>query len=143
MAVAGASHGVISIGTELGGTGTATPECLRICEAGVRRVLRHLGVWQSAVPPDEAPAVSTRLLTAPSWDYFTHAPEDGVFGPRFELGDEAEAGQLAGFMHEPTTPGLAPVPVRFEVPGLVVCTRVPGRTKRRDCLFHLGVDLDG
>ena len=140
--VAAARHGVVSIGTEMGGTGTVTPECLRICEAGVRRVLRHVGVWRGAVSPDEAPAVATRLLTAPSWDYFTHAPEDGVFEPRFELGDEAEAGQLAGFMHEPATPGLAPEPVRFEVSGLVVCKRIPGRTNRGDCLFHLGVDLD-
>ena len=143
MAATAARHGVISIGTEMGGTGTVTPECLRICEAGVRRVLRHLGVWQGAVSPDEAPAVASRLLTAPSWDYFTYAPEDGVFEPRFELGDEVETGQLAGFMHEPATPGLAAVPVRFEVPGLVVCKRVPGRTNRGDCLFHLGVDLDG
>ena len=135
-------HGVISIGTEMGGTGTVTPECLRVCEAGVRRVLRHVGVWHGAVSPDEAPAVTSRLLAAPSWDYFTHAPEDGVFEPRCELGDEVETGQIAGFLHEPATPGLAPVPVRFEVSGLVVCKRVPGRTVRGDCLFHLGVDPD-
>ena len=142
MAATAARHGVISIGTEMGGTGTVTPECLRICEAGVRRVLRHIGVWQGAVSPDEAPAVATRLLTAPSWEFFTHAPEDGVFEPCFELGDEVEPGQLAGFMHEPATPGLAPVPVRFEVPGVVICKRVPGRSNRGDCLFHLGAGLD-
>ena len=141
-AASAADHGVISIGTEMGGTGTVTPECLRICEGGVRRVLRHLGVWHGAVGPDEAPAVESRVLTAPSWEYFTYAPEDGLFEPRAELGDEVEAGQLAGFMHEPATPGFEPVPVHFEVPGVVICKRVPGRSERGDCLFHLGVDLE-
>ena len=142
-AAATANRGAIWIGTEMGGSGTVTRECLRICEGGTHRVLRHLGVWRGAVSTDEAPAVASRLLTAHSWDYFTYAPEDGLFEPRAELGDEVEAGQLAGFMHEPATPGLAQVPVHFEVAGLVVCTRVPGRTERGDCLFHLGVDLDG
>ena len=135
-AAATANRGAIWIGTEMGGSGTVTRECLRICEGGTHRVLRHLGVWRGAVSTDEAPAVASRLLTAHSWDYFTYAPEDGLFEPRAELGDEVEAGQLAGFMHEPATPGLAPVPVHFEVAGLVVCTRVPGRTERGDCLFH-------
>ena len=137
-----ASHGVISIGTEMGGSGTVTPDCLRICEGGVRRVLRHLGVWRGAIGADEAPAVESRMLTAPSWEYFVYAPDDGLFEPRVELGDEVEPGQLAGYMHEPATPGRAPSPVHFEAGGVVICKRIPGRTERGDCLFHLGTDLE-
>ena len=139
---AAARHGVIALGTEMGGTGTVTPECLRVCEGGVRRVLRHLGVWQGPVGPNEAPAVETRVLTAHSWDYFTYAPEDGLFEPKVELGDEVEAGQLAGLVHEPETPWRAPAEVRFDVAGVVICKRIPGRTERGDCLFHLGTDLE-
>jgi hypothetical protein len=29
---------------------------------------------------------------------------------------------------------------RFAHAGLVICKRVPGRTERGDCLFHLGSD---
>ena len=62
-AAATANRGAIWIGTEMGGSGTVTRECLRICEGGTHRVLRHLGVWRGAVSTDEAPAVASRLLT--------------------------------------------------------------------------------
>lgn len=139
---AAAAHGVISIGTEMGGSGTVTPECLRICEGGVRRVLRHLDVWHGAVSPNDAPAAESRILTAPSWDFFVYAPEDGLFEPRVELGDEVEPGQLAGLLHEPASPGREPTPVQFEAAGIVICKRIPGRSERGDCLFHLGTDLE-
>ena len=90
-----ARHGVVPLGTEMGGTGTITPECLRICEAGVRRVLRHIGVWRGPGPvgTDEQPAVEPRMLAAESWEFFTYASEDGLFEPLVELGDEVKAGQ--------------------------------------------------
>lgn len=134
-------RGVLSLGTEMGGSGTVTPECLRICEAGVRRVLRQVGVWHGPVGPDETPAVETRLLAAASWDFFTYASEDGLFEPLVELGDEVEAGQPAARIHTPETPWRAPAEVCFDSGGVVVCKRVPGRTERGDCLFHLGADL--
>jgi predicted deacylase len=64
-----------------------------------------------------------------------------LFQPVAELGDEVEKGQLAGFIHSPETPWAEPAEIRFEAAGLVVCKRVPGRTERGDCLFHLGADL--
>ena len=33
--------------------------------------------------------------------------------------------------------------VPFAHDGLVLCRRVPGRTARGDCLFHLGTDTTG
>src|SRR5258708_32668570 len=42
--------GLITIGTEMGGGGTVSPEALAICRRGVRNVLPHLGV----PPPDRA-----------------------------------------------------------------------------------------
>jgi hypothetical protein len=132
---------VVPLGTEMGGTGTVTPECLRICEAGVWRVLRETGAWHGAVGEGETPAVEPRMLTATSWEFFTYASEDGLFEPLAELGDEVEGGQLAAFIHAPETPWRAPAEVRFDTGGVVVCKRVPGRTERGDCLFHLGADM--
>jgi len=138
---AAARHNVVPLGTEMGGTGTVTPECLRICEAGVRRVLREIGVWHGPVGDDEVPAVEPRMLTATSWKFFTYASEDGVFEPVVELGDEVVTGQLAARIHTPETPWRAPAEVHFDTNGVVVCKRIPGRTERGDCLFHLGVDM--
>ena len=134
-------RGVVAVGTEMGGGGTVTPECLRICEAGTRRVLRHIGVWHGPVADDEEPGVEPRMLTADDWDYFTYASEDGLFEPAVELGAEVQRGQLAGLIHTPETPWREPAEVRFDQSGLVVCKRIPGRTERGDCLFHLGADL--
>ena len=133
-------RGVVVLATEMGGGGTVTPECLRICEAGTRRVLRHVGVWHGPVGDDEEAGVEPRLLTADSWDFFTYASEDGLFEPVIELGAEVEAGQLGGLIHTPETPWREPAEVRFDQTGLVVCKRVPGRVERGDCLFHLGAD---
>ena len=136
-----ARNGIVPIGTEMGGMGAVTPECLRVCEGGVRRVLRHIGVWNGPVGADEQPPVETRMLTAETWESFSYASEDGLFEPVVELGDEVEKGQLAARIHSPGTPWREPSEVHFETSGLVVCKRVPGRTERGDCLFHLGADF--
>ena len=139
---AAAERGIVPLATEMGGTGQVTPECLRYCEAGTRRVLRHIGVWNGPIGADEQPAAETRMLTAETWESFCYASEDGLFEPLVELGDEVEKGQLAARIHTPETPWRAPAEVNFEASGLVVCKRVPGRTERGDCLFHLGADFD-
>jgi hypothetical protein len=74
-------------------------------------------------------------------DYFTYAPESGVFEPVAQLGDEVKSGQLAGRIHFPETPWAPAVELRFQRDGLLLCKRIPGRTVRGDCLFHLGSDM--
>ena len=129
--------GVISMGTELGGGGQVTPSVLKVAEDGIRRVLAHLGVYRVDVPP----APPTRLLTVAGDDYYVYAPEGGVFEPLVELGDEVKTGQPAGRIHFNDTPWREPAVAAFRHDGLVICKRVPGRTERGDCLFHLGSDL--
>jgi len=130
---------VQGFGTEMGGTGTVTPDCLKQCEAGVERFLHAVGVKKTCeVPAAEA---ETRMLHAPNFDYFTYAMGEGLFEPVAELGDEVVSGDLAGYVHQPETPGAAPEPVHFTAAGLVICKRIPGRVMRGDCLFHLGTDF--
>jgi hypothetical protein len=49
-------------------------------------------------------------------------------------------GQPAALIHFHDTPWRKPSLARFARDGLVLCMRVPGRTERGDCLFHLGTD---
>ena len=134
---AAARQGVVGLTTEMGGGGMVTPATLRLCEAGVRRVLHHLGVLPDLgdVP---ASGETTRLLEAPDFSFFVYAPDDGVFEPLVELGATVRMGDPAGLIHTPETPWRAPAAVAFEAAGIVLCKRVPGRTERGDCLFHLG-----
>lgn len=130
-------RGVIALGTELGGSGTVTPAALGVAEAGVRRLLKHIGV----VPGVKVePSPGTRLLHVGGANYFIYATESGVVEPLVELGDTVKKDQPAAAIHFSHTPWREPEIVRFERDGFVLCKRIPGRAERGDCLFHLGTD---
>lgn len=141
LGASAARRGAASLGTEMGGSGTVTPSALKIAEAGVRRILRHVGVV-----PDLAVEKSpgTRLMEIGGPDYFVYTPEGGgVFEPLVELGDTVAKDQPAAAIHFSHTPWREPEIVRFERAGVVLCKRIPGRTERGDCLFHLGTEYRG
>ncbi|GIT70886.1 MAG: hypothetical protein Ct9H300mP28_07000 [Pseudomonadota bacterium] len=126
-------------GTEMGGSGTVTPECLKICHEGVRRFLAEVGVLKkSDVSPSKT---ECRMLHAPDFSFFCYAYWEGLFEPVAILGSEVKKGDLAGYVHMPETPGASPEAVYFDESGVVVCKRIPGRIKRGDCLYHLGCDF--
>jgi hypothetical protein len=132
-------RGKVAIGTELGGSGTVTPAALSMAERGIRNVLVEMGILPAgAHRPGEVP---TRLLEVGGNEWFVYTPEPGVFEPLVELGETVSTGQPAARIHFPETPWREAVEVPFLHDGLVLCKRIPGRTQRGDCLFHLGTDI--
>jgi predicted deacylase len=132
-------QGVLSLGTELGGSGHVTRAALEIAERGVNNLLVHLGILpERARIPFEGPR---RVLEVGGGDYYVYTPENGLYEPLVELGDMVVAGQPAARIHFPETPWAAPVTAHFAHDGFVLCKRLPGRTMRGDCLFHLGTDI--
>ncbi len=132
-------RGRIALGTELGGAGAVNASGLAIAERGLRNLLVHLGILgkEHWVEPPEA----TRFLDVRGPDMYVYAPENGVFEPLVELGDTVAVGTPAARIHMPETPWLPPVEIAFKAAGIVMCKRIPARTKRGDCLFHLASDL--
>ena len=130
-------QGVLCMGTELGGAGAVTPAGLHVAERGLRNLLAHSGI----LPKDQAQPGPTRMLEVVGPDYFIYAPEAGVFEPVAELGTQASQGDLAGRIHFPETPWQPAVEFHFQRAGFVLCKRIPGRTVRGDCLYHLGSDV--
>jgi predicted deacylase len=132
-------QGVLHIGTELGGGGHATPAAIGVAERGIAGALRHLGAadldWDAG-PPREA----TRIYDVGGLDYFVYAPDPGVFEPAAAPGDQVQAGDLAGRLHQTEVPWRDPIEVRFARDGMVLVMRWPGMTARGDCLFHLGTE---
>ncbi|MBM3503969.1 MAG: deacylase [Alphaproteobacteria bacterium] len=134
---AGLRAGVVTMVTELGGSGTVSPDCLRHAEHGVRRALRHMGILQGGPGADEPPPLAPRWLSIGGDRAYLYAPEPGLFEPRVDLGEWVKSGQSAGAIHDPATPWRAPAEVTFRYDCYVLCKRVPGRVERGDCLFHL------
>ncbi len=134
-------QGVTHLSSELGGGGQVTPAALKVAEQGIRRVLHHIGALTGTAPAPADPP--TRLLEVGGRDYFVYAPDSGLFEPLVELGDEVKKGDPAGLIHFQDTPWREPTMARFERDGFVLCKRVPGRSDRGDCLFHLGTDYQG
>jgi hypothetical protein len=128
--------GIPAIGTELAGSGTVTPAALRIVRRGLNNLLVHAGI----LPESERIEITTppRVVTVAGPEHFVYASESGVWEPVAELGQTVTAGQVAARIHTPETPWRGPVTLRFEADGIVLCKRIPGRTMRGDCLFHLG-----
>ena len=141
LTAAAARQNVLHLGTELGGGGMLTIDALRAAREGIPRALNKIGALAFTVPaPPPAPA--TRLLQVRGADYFVYAPDAGLFEPLVELGDEVVAGQQSGFIHFHDTPWRSPSVAVFQRAGTVLCKRVPCRTERGDCLFHLGTPFE-
>lgn len=132
-------NGVLGIMTELGGSGTVTPEILATAERGILRLLNYIGLLPG-YRPDAARGM--RLMEMKSIDYFVYARDEGLFEPYVDLLTEVKNGQEAGAIHHPETPWIAPSICHFEHDGLVICQRIPGRVERGDCVFHLATDIE-
>jgi predicted deacylase len=130
-------QGKLALGSELGGSGTVTTAALRVAERGLRNMLAHMGI----LPDSAAEPGPSRILDVRGPDYFVYAPGTGLMEPLVEPGDTVVAGQPAARIHTPETPWAPAETVHFARDGFVLCKRMPGRTVRGDCLFHLGTDL--
>ena len=140
MAAAAVRRGNIFLGTELGGGGTVTPGALAIGENGVRRALKHLGILPPDYPVEEAGEI--RMMQVGGSEYYVFAPDDGLFEPFVDLEATVGKGQPAGAIHFPETPWREPSIAGFDLDGFVLMKRMPGRTQRGDCLFHLATDAE-
>ncbi len=127
-----ARAGVACIAAELGGGGGVDPEVTDMAEAGLRRVLHHLGVLASAPPPDPR-ANATRVEIAAPADHVI-APARGLFDRRCRAGDRVTQGDLAGWLHFPEEPARAPLPLEFPQSGLVLAHTMRGLVDRAEML---------
>ena len=130
-------QGVISIGGEYGGMGNVSRVGVRQVQLAVDRLLAALGI-RGELPADVG-APETLHIFGP--DAYAYAPEQGLFEPATDLGDEVKTGDLCGHLLFPENPARPPVPVYFSGTGTVVCKRHPGRVEAGDCVTHLAAPV--
>jgi predicted deacylase len=128
---AACQSGLITVGTEMAGGGTVSPDALALCRQGVRNVLAHLGVLSAdagALPRSDA-----AVMELPGPDAYVFATADGIFEPFHELGREVRAGQPAGRIHAPWDPERVPEALTYRADGVLYGRRQPGRVKPGNC----------
>ncbi len=129
-------RGVIAMAAELGGGGGATPTTLDIARTGIRRCLAAAGLTD----PFSGRAANSRLMVVQP-EHFVRAPHRGAFAPAVGLGDQVEAGDIVGHMHDLERFGRAAEPVHATGSGIMLCRRIPARAAPGDVLMHLAQDI--
>lgn len=129
--------GVPMIATELGGGGGVDPAITDAAEAGIYRMLRHVGVLAG----EDAPLPPARKVKLTSSEDTLLAPADGIFDRAVHAGTSVEAGQLAGWMHYVAEPRRASEPVHVPRAGFVLAHTNRGAVKRGDLLLLVAQDV--
>lgn len=134
--------GLTTVGTEMAGKGTVSPEAVGICRRGVRNVLRHLGI----LPPasDAAPVARDKpIFRIPGPPGYVFATVDGVFEALHLLGTRVSAGEVAGRIHNLADPSRPPEILCYATDGMVYGRRQPGRVVAGNCCVVLAAPSDG
>lgn len=132
--------GLTTVGTEMGGGGTVSPETLKICRRGVRSVLAHLGILPHVAGRDESPR---RVLAIPGPAGYVFAGSDGVFESFHPLGTKVKAGEEAGRVHHLTDPARPPEALTFAADGILYGRRQPGRVVPGNCCLVVAAEYRG
>ncbi|MFM0157040.1 MULTISPECIES: succinylglutamate desuccinylase/aspartoacylase family protein [Paraburkholderia] len=138
LGAAASRHKTFFMTGEFGGGATVNLDGLKVVREGIAGVLGALNMLPGSEPSEPARSIR-RLEVQP--EHYVSAPCGGIFEPRFRLGDEVTAGQLAGLIHDPVTPWREPVSVEFNADGVALCIRTFALVQPGDCLGHLGRDL--
>ena len=133
--------GLVTVGTEMGGGGTVSPDALRICRQGVRNVLAHHGILpKDAATPRQA---DTDVLELPGANAYVFASIDGIFEPFHEKGRAVTAGEPAGRIHTPWDPAREPEALAYQADGILYGIRQPGRVKPGNCCLVVAAPYRG
>lgn len=132
-------QGKIVITTELGGSEAVLASVHRLCQRGLRNVLRHCGVLRGAVEARQRPA---RWVQALDREDYRFAPESGLYENCVELGENVKRGDVLGQVHFLENPDRAPVPVVAHADGVLIANRAPSLVGQGDCVACLAHDTD-
>lgn len=121
--------GKIFVSTELGGAASSTTETIEIAERGIMNILKHAGV----VAGEPNIPTPSKLIHTPANGSFVGARDDGLFEICKDLGADVKAGETIARIHFLEDPDRAPVELKAEIDGQIVCRHMPGLITRGDC----------
>ncbi|HHS82317.1 MAG TPA: succinylglutamate desuccinylase [Devosia sp.] len=137
---AAVAAGLATLGTEMGGGGTVSPEAVKICRRGVQNVLRHLELLAGAPEPALHPVDRYEIAGN---DAYVRADDRGIFEPFHGLGTPVCAGQEAGRIHFVDNPARRPHMLTYGMDGVVYGLRQPGMVRRGNCCAVVASRVEG
>ncbi len=122
--------GIPMIAAELGGGGGVDPGITDQAEAGIRNILRHLGILDKDLTPTQTPRIVE--IASPHDSLF--ARSIGVFDRAVCAGQVVAEGDLAGWFHYVTEPERRSERLCFSQSGLILAHTNRGFVKRGEML---------
>jgi len=103
---------------------------------GIQNVLRHYGMLPGEIvridpTRDGAPV----LVDARNLEDYTPCPQDGVWEPMVDLGDQVEAGQLIGRVHSFSDHSAAALEIRANRGGIMIMMCGTAQCRQGTTLF--------
>ncbi len=135
--------GIPNYSTELGGAGIVNPYIIETAEHGVINMLKHYGIMDGdQTTPEMQGRGPTRLAKVKDVDCYVMSPDDGLYEPFVDLGDDIDQGQALGQVHYPQHHNVPPWEVVSPRSGFLLCKRPPGKVQRGDNIAIIAQDVD-
>lgn len=129
------------LATELGGLGTATPRTVAIATDGVLGLMRHLDLLPATALPGQGHGERSRIVRVDDLSHYVYADDAGVLEPLVDVGATVEQGAPLGWLHFIDRVDRAPVCVRAQTSGTMVCRNGQARVQRGDVIAMIGHDV--
>lgn len=137
---AAARAGAIGLSGEFGGGGTATKQSMAVTTQAIDNVLMAMGICEKPVLSRGPLKNQTMtLLALSSHEQAIYATRRGWFEPAVAVGDQVEAGDIAGWYHDFERLDLPEETLHFPVGGVVLSRRLHTDSQAGDCLVQVGL----
>ncbi|MGO1768030.1 deacylase [Advenella sp. S44] len=138
---AAARAGALGLSGEFGGGGAVTPTTLRTLEAAIDNLLLALQLTDRKLFTESNHCYHgpLKLLRLSSHDQSIFSHHRGWFEPAVDIGDQVQAGQTAGWLHDFSDLETEPKALRFKQAGVVISKRLNVDCELGDCLMQVGV----
>lgn len=137
------AEGKIAIGGEFGfGEGVNRKGVLHGYE-GIRNVLRHYGMLTGEISRiDPLRRSAPRLVDARNLEDYIPCPHAGIWEPLVDLGEEVQAGQLVGRLHDFSDHSKEALELRAHRTGIMIMMRGTATSEQGATLYVIARDAE-
>jgi predicted deacylase len=135
--------GKITIGSELGYGASTDLDGVRWAQQGVLNVMRRHGLLAEPIVDLTTPGLDRqRVVSATDIDRYVTAPVSGISEPLVPIGAAVVAGQPVARIHDFERIDEAPVEIRADGDGYVMCRKFRAATEQGEVVMVIAAEVD-